>query len=82
MRRLEADDEILRRASIPAWLNRDFTAVAPNRTWVMDYTYVRTWAGFVYVAFVLDVFDQRIVASNIDLTKAVELVDVPVRMAL
>jgi putative transposase len=37
-------------------LDRDFTAVAPNRTWVMDFTYVRTWVGFVYVAFILDVF--------------------------
>jgi len=32
-------------------LNRDFTAPAPNRTWVMDFTYVRAWTGFVYVAF-------------------------------
>ena len=63
-------------------LDRDFTAVAPNRTWVMDFTYVRTWAGFVYVAFILDVFAQRIVAWNIDSTKAVELVDIPLRMAL
>ena len=31
-------------------LNRDFTACAPNRTWVMDFTYCRTWAGFAYVA--------------------------------
>ena len=30
-------------------LDRDFTAPAPNRTWVMDFTYVRTWAGFTYV---------------------------------
>jgi len=37
-------------------LNRDFTACAPNRTWVMDFTYCRTWAGFVYVSFVVDVF--------------------------
>ena len=63
-------------------LDRDFTAEAPNRTWVMDFTYVRTWAGFVYVAFVLDVFAQKIVAWNVAATKAVELVDVPVRMAL
>ena len=63
-------------------LDRDFTAVAPNRTWVMDFTYVRTWAGFVYVAFILDVFAQKIVAWNIAPTKAVELVDVPLRMAL
>ncbi|MBM9463604.1 hypothetical protein JL108_09080 [Aeromicrobium sp. YIM 150415] len=40
-------------------LDRDFTAVAPNRTWVMDFTYVRTWVGFVYVAFILDVFAQK-----------------------
>ena len=45
-------------------LDRDFTAPAPNRTWVMDFTYVRTWAGFVYVAFILDVFAQKIVAWN------------------
>jgi transposase InsO family protein len=63
-------------------LDRDFTATAPNRTWVMDFTYVRTWAGFVYVAFILDVFAQKIVAWNVAPTKAVELVDAPVRMAL
>ncbi len=63
-------------------LNRDFTAPAPNRTWVMDFTYVRTWVGFVYVAFVLDVFAQRIVAWNAASSKAVELVDVPQRIAL
>ncbi len=63
-------------------LDRDFTAEAPNRTWVMDFTYVRTWAGFVYTAFILDVFAQKIVAWNVAPTKAVELVDVPLRMAL
>lgn len=63
-------------------LDRDFTAAAPNRTWVMDFTYVRTWAGFVYTAFILDVFAQKIVAWNVGSTKAVELVDVPLRMAL
>lgn len=63
-------------------LDRDFTATAPNRTWVMDFTYVRTWAGFVYVAFILDVFAQKIVAWNVAPSKAVELVDVPLRMAL
>jgi putative transposase len=63
-------------------LNRDFTAQAPNRTWVMDFTYVRCWAGFVYVAFVLDVFAQRIVAWNAATTKATDLVMTPLRMAL
>jgi transposase InsO family protein len=63
-------------------LNRDFTAAAPNRTWVMDFTYVRTWAGFVYVAFVVDVYAQRIVAWNAARTKETDLVMDPVRMAI
>ncbi|GAA3075222.1 hypothetical protein GCM10010467_14350 [Actinocorallia glomerata] len=42
-------------------LNRDFTAAAPNRVWVADFTYVRIWAGFVYVAFIVDVYVQRII---------------------
>ena len=37
------------------------SAEAPNRLWVADLTYVRTWSGFVYVAFVTDVFSRRIV---------------------
>jgi len=43
-------------------LDRDFTAPAPNRTWVSDFTYCRTWAGWVYVAFIIYVFAQKIVA--------------------
>ena len=46
---------------------RDFTATRPNQLWVSDFTYVATWRGFVYVAFVIDVFARRIVgwrASN------------------
>ena len=54
-----------------------FTAAAPNLVWVTDFTYVRCWAGWVYVAFILDVFAQKIVAWNVAPTKAVELVDVP-----
>lgn len=63
-------------------LNRNFTAVAPNRVWVTDYTYVRTWAGFVYVVFILDVFSRRIVAWHASMSKATELVMTPLRMAL
>jgi putative transposase len=62
-------------------LNRDFTAVAPNRTWVMDFTYVRTWAGSVYTAFVVDVFAQKIIAWHCATSKDVELVMTPMRMA-
>jgi transposase InsO family protein len=63
-------------------LNRDFTAAAPNRTWVMDFTYVRTWTGFTYVAFVVDVYAQRIVAWNAAPTKHTDLVMDPLRMAI
>ncbi len=40
---------------------RDFSASAPNRLWVCNLTYVRTWSGFVYVSFVIDVFARMIV---------------------
>jgi putative transposase len=42
-------------------VNRRFQAEEPNCLWVADFTYVRTWAGFVYVAFVIDTFARRIV---------------------
>ena len=63
-------------------LNRDFTAADPNRVWVTDFTYVRTWAGFVYVAFVLDVYAQRIVGWHASASKKVDLVMTPLRIAL
>jgi len=42
-------------------VNRNFTASRPNQLWVADITYVATWTGFVYVAFVIDVFSRKIV---------------------
>ncbi len=42
-------------------VNRQFKAPRPNALWVSDFTYVATWSGFVYVAFVIDVFARRIV---------------------
>jgi len=42
-------------------VERQFTATKPNQLWVTDFTYVATWRGFVYVAFVVDVFSRRIV---------------------
>ena len=42
-------------------VNRQFKALAPNRLWVSDFTYVSTWKGFVYVAFVIDVYARHIV---------------------
>lgn len=63
-------------------LNRQFYADAPNRVWVTDFTYVRTWAGFVYVVFIIDVFSRKIVAWHASTSKTVELVVIPLRMAL
>lgn len=63
-------------------LDRDFTAPAPNTRWVADFTYCRTWAGFVYVAFILDVFAQRIVGWHAATTKVTDLVLTPLRIAL
>lgn len=63
-------------------LNRDFTAPRPDHTWVMDFTYVRSWAGWVYVALIVDVYSQRIVAWHAQTTKHVDLVMIPLRMAL
>jgi putative transposase len=45
----------------PDLVNRDFTAEAPNRLWIVDFTYVPTWAGMAFTAFVSDVFSRRIV---------------------
>lgn len=63
-------------------LNRDFTAPRPDHTWVTDFTYVRAWTGWVYVAFIVDVYSQRIVAWHAATTKHVDLVMIPLRMAL
>ena len=46
-------------------VDRDFTATRPNQLWVSDLTYVATWRGFVYVAFVIDVFSRRIVGWRV-----------------
>jgi transposase InsO family protein len=46
-------------------VQRSFTADRPNRLWVADLTYVATWIGFVYVAFVIDVFSRRIVGWRV-----------------
>lgn len=49
-------------------VNRQFHAPAPNMLWVSDFTYVATWAGFVYVAFVIDVFARYIVGWRVSRT--------------
>lgn len=46
-------------------VKRDFTAERPDQLWVSDLTYVATWRGFVYVAFVIDAFSRRIVGWRV-----------------
>lgn len=55
-------------------VQRRFTAVRPNALWVADFTYVATWRGFVYVAFVIDVFSRRIVGWRAHTTMRTSLV--------
>ncbi len=54
-----ADEAALERARDR--LQRDFTATGPNEKWVADITYIRTWNGFVYLAFILDCYSRMIV---------------------
>jgi putative transposase len=49
-------------------VNRQFRVPAPDMLWVSDFTYVATWAGFVYVAFVIDAFARRIVGWRVSRT--------------
>ncbi|MFN8801534.1 MAG: IS3 family transposase [Gemmatimonas sp.] len=55
-------------------VQRPFTAERPNPLWVADFTYVATWRGFVYVAFVVDVFSRRIVGWRALTTMRADLV--------
>jgi putative transposase len=49
-------------------VNRQFQASAPNRLWFSDFTYVATWSGYVYVAFVIDAYARRIVGWRVSRT--------------
>jgi transposase InsO family protein len=55
-------------------VDRRFTATRPNQLWVADFTYVATWRGFVYVAFVIDVFARRIVGWRVSSSLATDFV--------
>ena len=66
----------------PDLVERNFTAEAPNRLWVADFTYVRTWAGFSYVAFVEDVFSRMIVGWSIATHMRTALVTEALEMAV
>jgi transposase InsO family protein len=55
-------------------VNRQFKADRPNQLWVSDFTYVSTWQGWLYVAFVIDVFARRIVGWRVSRTMATDFV--------
>ena len=55
-------------------VQRRFTASRPDELWVSDFTFVATWSGFVYVAFVIDVFARRIVGWRVSRSMRTELV--------
>jgi putative transposase len=70
----------VKRTTIPATarrpddlVQRHFAAPAPNRLWVADLTYVATWSGWVYVAFVMDVYSRRIVGWRWSTSLATDL---------
>ena len=66
----------------PDLVNRDFTATAPDRLWVGDLTYLRTWEGRMYFAFLIDVFSRMIVGWQIATHMRSDLVLDTLRMAL
>ena len=71
----------VKRTTFPSKENRDpfdlvqrnFTATRPNQLWVADFTYVATWAGFVFVAFIIDVFSRMIVGWRASTSMSAEL---------
>jgi putative transposase len=70
-------------AARPADLvQRNFNAPAPNRLWLADLTYVSTWAGFCYVAFVVDAFSRRIVGWRVSTSLHAELALDALEMAI
>jgi len=65
------DSDLVRPADL---VQRQFVAERPNQLWVADITYVATWSGFAYVAFVVDVFSRRIVGWRVSRTMRTDLV--------
>jgi putative transposase len=67
---------------VPDLVDRDFTATGPDQLWVADITYIRTWAGFLFLAIVLDVWSRRIVGWAMATHLRTELVLDALDMAL
>jgi putative transposase len=63
-------------------VKRDFSAPSPNRLWVADLTYVATWAGFAYTAFIIDVYSRRIVGWRVSASLRADLALDALEMAI
>ena len=63
-------------------VQRDFHPTAPNRLWVADLTYVRTWSGFAYVAFIIDAYARSIVGWHVSRSLRTDLVLTALEQAL
>ena len=70
------------RRPAPDLVQRDFTATGINQLWVADMTYIPTWAGFVYLAVVLDVYSRKVVGWSFGQQQTAELVIQALNMAL
>jgi putative transposase len=66
----------------PDLIERDFTATAPNQKWVADFTYVRTWQGWLYLAVVIDVYSRMIVGWSMRGDMKADLVVDAAKMAV
>jgi putative transposase len=66
----------------PDLVDRTFVAAAPNTLWVADITYIPTWAGFLYLAVVLDVFSRRVIGWSMSTTLHTDVVLAALNMAL
>jgi putative transposase len=71
-----------KRRPAPDLVKRQFNAAGPNELWVADMTYVPTWAGFLFLAIVLDVWSRRIVGWSIGEQMSAELVLAALNMAI
>jgi putative transposase len=69
-------------APAPDLVKRDFNADRPDQLWVADITYIRTWAGFLYLAVVIDAFSRRVVGWAMANHLRTELVLVALEMAI
>ena len=66
----------------PDLLKRNFAAAAPNKIWTADITYIDTWEGFLYLAFILDIYSRRVVGWSMATHLRTELVVDALEMAL